>query len=629
MESRFTGLNAPETPEFRQKFKVVFSVVLIVFSLLLIRLWYLQVIKAAELRERSESNSVRFRKILPMRGIITDRNGVVLADNLPSFDVVYMPGTTEDNENLVSRLQILYARKKMQIDLSKQYSKKARPYMPVKLERNVGMEKVAIVEANSVTLPGIYVDVSPMRLYPQGEITASLLGYTGEVDKDDLEGGDAEYTLGDVAGKHGVEKVLDSYLRGRNGAELVEVNVHEKEIQNLGRVEPQPGNNVIMTIDSDVQKAAWMGLNGKAGSAIALDPRDGAILAMVSTPSFDPHLFNTGITAEQWRDLLQNPLAPMTNKVVSGQYPPGSTYKLIVAAAGLEEGIITPHKQFFCGGTFTMGNRTFRCWKQGGHGHVSLHRALVESCDVYFYNVGKLLGPDKIAKYARLFGLGQPTGIDFPNEKPGIVPSRQWKLAKMKQPWLPGETISIAIGQGYNLLTPLQLANAYASFANGGILWQPYYVKRIETFDGKKHKEFKPVKIGSLTLKKETFDFLSKSLWGVVNEEGGTGRNAMVLNADVCGKTGTSQVIGLPQDARARLAKRIRDMHKDHALFVCYAPQKNPEIAIAVIVENAGGGGAIAAPIARQMLEAYFKKQTREKKPEVIAQDTTAEKQIN
>lgn len=316
----------------------------------------------------------------------------------------------------------------------------------------------------------------------------------------------------------------------------------------------------------------------------------------------------------------------MTNKVVSGQYPPGSTYKLIIAAAGLEEGIITPHKQFFCGGGFTMGNRTFRCWKKGGHGHVSLHRALVESCDVYFYNVGKLLGPDKIAKYARLFGLGQPTGIAFPNEKTGIVPSQQWKLARMKQPWLPGETISIAIGQGYNLLTPLQLANAYAAFANGGIIWQPYYLQRIESFDGKKLKEFKPVKIGNLTLKKETFDVLSKALWGVVNEEGGTGRNAMVLNANVCGKTGTSQVIGLPQDARARLAKRIRDMHKDHALFVCYAPQKNPEIAIAVIVENAGGGGAVAAPIARQMLEAYFKKQAQEKKPVAIAQSAAVRK---
>ncbi len=626
MENRFTGLNAPETPEFRQKFKVVFSVVLIVFTLLLMRLCYLQVIKATELRERSESNAVRFRKIPPMRGIITDRNGVVLADNLPSFDVVYMPGTTDHNEQLISRLQILYARKKMQIELSKQYSKKARPYMPVKLERNVGMEKVAIVEANSVTLPGMYVEVSPVRLYPQEEVSASLLGYTGEVDRDDLASGESEYSLGDIAGKHGVEKVLDSYLRGRNGAELVEVNVHEKEIQNLGRIEPMPGSNVIMTIDSDVQKAAWLGLSGKAGSAIALDPRDGAILAMVSTPSFNPHLFNTGITAEHWRDLMQNPLAPMTNKVVSGQYPPGSTYKLIIAAAGLEEGIITPNKKFFCGGGFTMGNRTFRCWKSGGHGHISLHRALVESCDVYFYNVGKLLGPDKIAKYARLFGLGQPTGIDFPNEKTGIVPSQQWKLARMKQPWLPGETISIAIGQGYNLVTPLQLANAYAAFANGGIIWQPHYLDRIESFDGKKLKEFKPIKIGNLTLKKETFDFLSKALWGVVNEEGGTGRNAMVLNANVCGKTGTSQVIGLPQDARARLAKKIRDMHKDHALFVCYAPQKNPEIAIAVIVENAGGGGAVAAPIARQMLEAYFKKKAQEKKPAAIAQNAAVQK---
>ncbi len=608
MENRFTVLNAAETPEFRQKFKIVFAVLLIIFSLLLIRLWYLQVIKAQEMKERSESNSVRFRKIEALRGVITDRNGVVLADNLPSFDVVYMPSAAKEHERMLERLQIMYRRKNLQIDLNQQIPKDARPYLPVRLEKNVGMEKIAIVEANSVDLPGLFIDVFPVRLYPKGEITASLLGYTGEVCKDDLESGRADYALGDIAGKYGVEQVLDSYLRGRNGAELLEVNVHEKEIKNLGRIDPLPGYNVIMTIDAELQKAAWQGLAGKAGAIVALDPRDGAVLAMVSTPSFDPHLFNLGIAGAEWNKLINNPLSPMTNRVVSGQYPPGSTYKLIVAAAGLEEGIINPHTKFFCDGTFTMGSRTFRCWKKGGHGHVELHRALVESCDVYFYNVGRLLGPDKIAKYATLFGLGKASGIDFPNEKSGIVPSEQWKIARMKQPWLPGETISIAIGQGYNLLTPLQLANAYAAFSNGGTLWQPYLIQRIETIDHKPYKEFRPVKKGVLPLNKETFELLSSALWGVVNEEGGTGRAARVLQVDVCGKTGTSQVIGLPQDPRARRDKRILDIHKDHALFVAYAPAKNPEIVIAVVVENAGGGGAVAAPIARQILEAYFRK---------------------
>ena len=619
MENRFNVLNTTENPDFRRKIKIVFSMLLIIFLLLLIRLWYLQIIKAPELKERSESNSVRFRTIQPLRGVIMDRNGIVLADNLPSFDVVYMPAAAKEHERLLERLQIMYQRKNLQIDLSRQATRDARPFLPVRLEKNVGMEKVAIVEANSVDLPGLFIDVFPVRFYPKGEITASLLGYTGEVCKDDLESGRADYSLGDIAGKDGVEQVLDAYLRGRNGAEVVEVNVREKEIKNLGRIEPLPGHNVIMTIDAELQKAAWQGLNGRAGAVVALDPRDGAVLAMVSAPSFDPHLFNLGISGDTWNKLINNPLSPMTNRVVSGQYPPGSTYKLIVAAAALEEGLVTPQTNFFCDGGFRMGNRTFRCWKKGGHGHVDLHKALVESCDVYFYNIGRLLGPDKIAKYATLFGLGKVSGIDFPNEKSGIVPSEQWKLAKLRQPWLPGETTSIAIGQGYNLLTPLQLAGAYAAFANGGTFWQPYLIQRIETIDRKPFKSFNPVKMGVLPLNKKTFELLGNALCGAVNEEGGTGRAARFVGIDVCGKTGTSQVVSLPQDPRAR-QRKIKPLHEDHALFVAYAPAKNPEIVVAVIAENAGGGGAVAAPIARQILEAYFRTANSNEKTTFAAQ---------
>jgi penicillin-binding protein 2 len=319
----------------------------------------------------------------------------------------------------------------------------------------------------------------------------------------------------------------------------------------------------------------------------------------------------------------------MTNKVISGQYPPGSTYKLIIAAAALEEGIITPQTKFFCNGSFKMGNKIFHCWKQHGHGQISLHRAIVESCDVYFYNVGRLLGVDTIAKYAKLFGLGEVSGISLPNEKTGIVPTQEWKLARTNQPWLPGETISISIGQGYDLVTPLQLANAYGTFANGGTLWQPYLIKRIETPSGKILKEFAPAKIGTLPLNKNTFDFLSHALWGVVNEEGGTGGAARRLNSDVCGKTGTAQVIGLPDNEKGRKQRKIGVFQRDHALFVCYAPLKNPEIAIAVIVENAGHGGSIAAPIARKMLDAYFGKKEKNEKLPVVAQNETTNRSIH
>ena len=624
MENRLNLLNGPETVEFRQKFKIVFALLLIIFSVLLIRLWYLQVIKGGELKQKSEINSIRFRKIKPLRGLIMDRKGHLLVDNLPSFDVVYMPGKVKDHEQLIEKLKILYKKKSLQFTFDQRFPKIVKPYLPIRLEKNVGMEKVAIVETNSMDLPGVYIDVSPARLYLNGEMMAPIIGYTGEISKEELETGDEECSYGDVLGKHGVEKSIDAYIRGRNGAELVEVNVYDKEIKNLGRIEPVPGNNAVLTIDADLQKAAWQELKSKAGAAVALDPRDGSILAMVSSPSFDPHLFNSGIPLNQWDKLQNSPLAPMSNRAISGQYPPGSTYKLIVAAAALEEGIITPDTKFTCNGFFKMGNRTFRCWKNHGHGSISLHRAIVESCDVYFYNVGKLLGVDKIAKYAKLFGLGEASGIDLPNEKNGIVPTEQWKLTRMKEPWQPGETISIAIGQGYDLLTPLQLANAYSSFANGGTVWRPHLIKRIESIDGKTHKEFTPVKNGNLTLSKNTFDILSQALWGVVNEQGGTGGAARILNVDVCGKTGTAQVISLPENEKVRRQKKMDVFLKDHALFVCYAPLKNPEIAVAVIVENAGHGGSVAAPIARKILNAYFEEKA--KQPQVMAQNLTANK---
>ncbi len=624
MENRLNLLNGQETSEFRQKFKIFFILLLIIFSVLLIRLWYLQVIKGGELKQKSEINSVRFRKITPLRGLIMDRNGRLLVDNLPSFDVVYIPGKVKDQEQLIEKLKILYKKKSLQFVLDQHFPKIVKPYLPIKLEKNVGMEKVALVETNSMDLPGVYIDVSPVRLYLNGEMMAPVIGYTGEASKEELEEGDQEYTYGDILGKHGVEKALDAYIRGRNGAELVEVNAYDKEIKNLGRIEPVPGYNAVLTIDADLQKAAWQEFKGKAGAAVVLDPRDGSVLAMVSSPSFDPHLFNSGISYNQWDKLQNSPLAPMSNRAISGQYPPGSTYKLIVAAAALEEGIITPDTKFFCNGYFKMGNKTFRCWKKTGHGYISLHRAIVESCDVYFYNVGKLLGPDKIAKYAKLFGLGDASGIDLPNEKNGIVPTEQWKLARVQEPWQPGETISIAIGQGYDLVTPLQLVNAYSSFANGGTVWQPRLIKRIESIDGKTYKEFPPVKIGNLTLSKKTFDILSEALWGVVNEQGGTGGAARILNADVCGKTGTAQVISLPENERGRRQRKPGVLIKDHALFVGYAPLKNPEIAVAVVVENAGHGGSVAAPIARKIFEAYFEEKA--KQPKVTAQNLTANK---
>jgi penicillin-binding protein 2 len=614
-------LNGQEPIDFREKLRIVVLLVLAAISILVVRLAYLQIVKGDDYKKKSENNSVRFRQIKPLRGLIMDRNGFVLVDNKPSFDVIYIPNKNNVNEWSVERLGQLYQSKSLDFPYDRALLKNARPYLPVKLDKNVSMDKIALVETNALNLPGIYIDVSPIRLYLDGDMLAPVIGYTGEISKTEIEKSGGQYAYGDVSGKHGLERFFDAYIRGRRGAELVEVNAYGKEIKNLGRIDPLAGYNMVLTIDTDLQKAAWEAVQGKAGSVVALDPRNGEILAMVSSPSFDPNLFYEGISSEQWRQLQNNPFAPLSNKAISGQYPPGSTYKLIVAAAALEEGIITPDTKVFCNGSFTLGNRTYRCWKKGGHGSVDLHKAMVGSCDVYFYTIGKMLGVDKIAAYARRFGLGELAEIDLPNEKKGLVPTKEWKLKRKKEAWQMGETISISIGQGYNLVTTLQLANAFGAFANGGTLWRPYLVKQIQSNDGKIYKEFLPVKKGDLNLSVATIKTINNALRGVVNDPGGTGQNAKLSGIDVSGKTGTSQVMGLPQNEKARRRKVLGTFQKDHALFACYAPSENPEIAIAVILENAGGGGAVAAPVARKILSAYFegKKKNKNKISEKIA----------
>ena len=411
---------------------------------------------------------------------------------------------------------------------------------------------------------------------------------------------------GDIIGKFGIEKFLDGHLRGKNGAEQIEVNAAGKAVRSLGKIQSVPGGNVVLTIDSALQEAAWNALGNRPGALAAMDPRNGAVLALVSSPSFDPNLFNSGISFGDWERLANDRRHPMENRSISGQYPPGSTYKPVIAAAALEEGLITPETTFYCNGTFQMGDRTFHCWQEKGHGNVNLHRGIVESCDVYFYNLGKMLGVDKIAAYAHAFGLGSPLGIDLTREKGGLIPTKQWKLDRLGESWQAGETISLSIGQGFNLVTPLQLVSVYATLANGGTLYRPRLVKQLESSDGLVVKVYGPEKINTLPVSARNIQIINQALWGVVNEKGGTGYLLKRKEADVAGKTGTAQVIGLPQDGKARKARRVSADFRDHALFVCSAPHGNPEIAVAVILEHAGHGGSAAAPVARKFIDAYF-----------------------
>jgi len=607
-----SNLNGHDSGRFRTRFKISFAVISIMLSLLIIRMWHLQVIRGDELSQRSEDNSVRLRKIRPLRGLILDTNRQVLVDNQPSFDIVFMPNRSRNTQDIAKKLKNLYEERSLAFSMEFPSPGKKRFIAPVKLEKNINKKKLAVIETHALDLPGVAVEVVPIRQYLGGEMMAHIIGYTGEVSREDLEKDESgESGIGDITGKNGIEKYLDSYLKGKSGAEQVEVNVLGKEIKLIGKIQPVPGYNVMLTIDASLQKVAWEALKDTRGSVVAMDPRDGSVLALVSTPSFDPNLFNGGISIEDWGNLSTDPSHPMENRAVSGQYPPGSTYKLIVAAAALEEGLITPDTTFFCNGSFELGNRTFRCWQKKGHGHVNLHRAIVESCDVYFYNLGKLIGVDKLAEYARGFGLGSASGIDLPREKGGLIPTKQWKLARFRESWQMGETISLAIGQGYNLLTPLQLVNAYAALANGGVIYRPRLIKNIETMDGRVIRSFEPEQKGKIPISKKNMEILSRALWGVVNENGGTGYALRRKEADVCGKTGTSQVVGLPSDEAARRRKQFLARFKDHALFVCFAPYKNPEIAIAVIVENAGHGGSVAAPIARKIIDAYFERKNK------------------
>jgi penicillin-binding protein 2 len=431
-----------------------------------------------------------------------------------------------------------------------------------------------------------------------------LVGYLGEIDGHELKQKRFKgYKMGDFIGKYGVEQQWEPFLKGMDGGRQVEVDALGREIKVLQRAEPYPGNNVRLTIDLDLQMTCETLLEGKEGVIVAMNPQNGKILAMASHPSYDPSLFAGGINQDDWENLIQNPFYPLQNRAIQGQYAPGSVFKIITAIAGLEEGVISPQEILFCGGSYRFGNRTYRCWKKGGHGKVRLHRALVESCDVFFYKVGQRLGIDRLAKYARSFGFGKPTGVSLNDEKPGLIPSSEWKKKTYREVWYEGETLSCAIGQGFVLVTPLQLLNAISAVATEGILYLPQLVERIERANGKVLKSYKPISIGEIPISPETLMIIREALSGVVNEAHGTGRVARIKGVTVSGKTGTAQVISLQEDVAE---EDVPYEHRDHAWFVAYAPMEDPIISVAVLVEHGGHGASAAAPLARKVIQKYL-----------------------
>lgn len=597
----------PEDKGFKLRFSVAFGIVAAIFVVLIFRLWYLQLFQGAKFREFSQENHLRTIAIPAPRGTILDRKGRILADNRPSFDLYLIPEDVDDRKGTIRRIgKILKVKPQELEDKLKEAEAKGLPsFKPVKLRSGISWEGLAQIEANRINLPGIILQVGPQRYYPHGALASHLIGYLGEIDREELKRlgkGRLQYRLGDLIGQYGVEERMEAYLKGKDGGKTIKVDALGRALPVvLSEIEPIPADNVVLTIDLDLQTYIKRIFAGKLGSVIAMNPQNGEVLAMVSNPSFDPGLFARGISEQQWERLKNDPQDPLENKSIRGQYPPASIYKLITATAGLEEGVITPKGKLICKGSYRLGRRRYGCWKRRGHGAINLYQALVQSCDVYFYRVGRQLGIDKLAEYARGFGLGVPTGIDLSNEKDGLIPTSSWKLEATGEEWVEGETLSVAIGQSFNLATPIQLLNAYCAVANGGKLMLPRVVQRIETVDGEVAKQFPTRQIGVPPASPSTLDFLKKALAGVVNAPKGTGWAARIKGVTVAGKTGTAQVI-----SHKGKSKDLPFELRDHAWFVAFAPLEEPEIAVIVLVEHGGHGGKAAAPIARKVIQKYF-----------------------
>ena len=584
-----------EPTDLIKQFLIATFVILAIFFGLVARFWYLQIARASHFKELSENNRIRVLDMPPARGIIFDRQGIMLVSSRPSFNLYVIPDDVQDWDLLKEQLSRLLHMEKDQIE-ERLSQKKAGPVHPLPIKLDITQDEVGLTETYHYLMPGIYLEVSPQRNYPLGLVAPHLIGYLGEITPKQLKSGlYPQNRMGDYLGQWGLEKEWQEELGGRKGGRFLEVNALGQEVRLVNTKESVAGNNLVTTLDWKLQKVAQESLQGRSGAVVVLKPATGEVLAMASSPTFDPSSFNRRLSAKEWNALLTDPQKPFQNRATQGQYPPGSTYKIITALAGLGEKVITPETPFFCNGALPYGNRVFHCWRAGGHGSVNLHKAIVQSCDVYFYNVGMRVGVDRLAHYAQLFGLGQPTGIALYSEKGGLIPTSAWKLKRFKQPWQPGETLSLAIGQGYNTVTPLQMAQVTATLANGGFLLRPSLVKRLVSPRGEVIREFQPQKVRELRLNPEHLQLIRQGMAGVVNEPGGTGGAARIWGVVAAGKTGTAQVVALGKKGG-----------KDHAWFVAFAPLEAPELAMAIVVEHGGHGGAAAAPIARRIFEAYF-----------------------
>jgi penicillin-binding protein 2 len=594
---------------YRQRLSGPLIVILLSFAILSTRLFYLQIIEGDSYYTKSENNCIRLQRIPPERGLIFDQKGILLVDNRPSFDLEIIPKDAKPYKHVLPTLSkfLQEPQKKLRDRLKK--ARGSAAYRPVILKRDVSREVLAKIESNLYDLPGVQIRVTPRRHYVH-RTAVHLIGYLGEINRKELRTKDIKtYRQGDYIGKYGIEKDYETYLRGIQGGRQVEVDVNGRVLKVHVKEKPKPGNNLFLTIDANLQKKVEQLLENKSGAVVAMDPNTGMILAFASKPDFDPNIFVDGMTRQQWNQLITDYQKPLHNKVLQGEYPPGSTYKIVTAMAGLEEKVVSLNEKIECHGHYRLGNRTYRCWKKYGHGWMNLVDAIRESCDVYFYQLGLQVGVDRLAKYAVKCGLGKKTGSGMDLERRGLIPTSKWKLLRTGEPWQKGETLSIAIGQGFNLVTPMQMVCLIAAVANGGVLYQPQFIKSIQTVGGKELFVACPKKNGRLPANQKTIQLIQKGLWEVVNKQGGTAFwHARDKDIEICGKTGTAQVMSLEKREEEENKSTGNSRYEDHAWFIAYAPSVEARIAVAVLIEHGGHGSSAAAPIAKEVIKSYLGK---------------------
>lgn len=626
-------VNPEETREYLPRFKFIYFLLFVVFGLFAFRLWYLQILQGSELREFSERNRLQENHSPAPRGMIFDRQGRVLVDNVPGFVATLTPQYATQLEKTAGALGVVLNLPPAGIVQKVRQSRHRNGlYFPVRIKENLSRDEVARLELMKLDHPGLEIQMVINRNYHLSLNGSQMFGYVGEVSRDELSRlnrsrpPEEKLNQGDLIGKSGLEQVLDKILRGQDGVEFVQVDAHGREMSSanleilggLSRTqEYEPGQNLHLTIDKDVQEAAFKALNetGRIGSAVALDPNTGEILAWVNSPSFDPNQFAGGISSKLWSDLVNDPFKPMRNRVIQNHQPPGSTFKAITALAGLQEGVIDTRTRVTCRGFLQFGRRPYHCHLKGGHGDVNVVEALEQSCDIFFYKLGIQLGIDRIAKYARMLGLGSRTGIELIGEVPGLVPTTEWKKRAIGEEWQPGENLSNAIGQGFMLVTPLQMAVAYGALGIDGPTYKPFIIKKITDTEEKVIQNNDPVLVrDSLQdVKRENFEIVKEGLRRVSNSPRGTAVRHRIPGVEMAGKTGTVQLMSISaEQIYAKCEnKPIRQRH--HGWFVGYAPADKPVISVAVLAEHACSGSGGAAPVVKEIIKAYLQKYHPEK----------------